>query len=351
MQGKTKFLVLFVLVALLASGCLFGKKGSPLVVKLALEDGSPISSLKLTLKNSSKTYEGVTNVEGKVTFNNLNEDQYTLEGVIALYDGTEMPISEKVTVDAKNTAEKVIQVKNIGKIDVSLVEEVSGKPIDGIVRVKSGEQETSITLGATGKKGFYAKLGTFTLIGKKGLLESDPIEVTLTSAKVEQIIKLDYDGNPELAKGKKYELIGEVHSSSVDNQNTILTDGNYEISAWNDKSWLGLKNVNPAASKDVVYIVDLEKSNFINEVSGYFVQTSYGIDFPVKISVSVSEDKTTWTSPVEKSFPEKPETPEVTEWAVVNLTEPAKGRYVKMVITAKAEWIFCKEISIKRPLE
>lgn len=351
MRGKTKFLVLFVLVALLVSGCVFGKKTSPLAVKLVLEDGSPISNIKLTLKNSSTTYTGVTGVDGKFTFTKLNNDQYTLEGVIVLYDGTEMPISEKITVDANSTAEKVIQFKTIGKIDVSLVEEVSGKPIDGIVLVKSGEQENPITLGATGKKGLYAKVGTFTLIGKKGLIESDPIEVILTSTKVEQIIKLDYDGNPELARGKKYEVIGELHSSSVDNQNTILTDGNFEYSAWNDKSWLGLKNVNLAASKDVAYIVDLEKSSFINEVSGYFFQTQYGIDFPVKISVSVSEDKTTWTSPVVKSFPEKPETPEVTEWAVVKLTEPAKGRYVKMVITAKTEWIFCKEISIKRPLE
>lgn len=151
--------------------------------------------------------------------------------------------------------------------------------------------------------------------------------------------------NPELASKKKYDTIGELHGSSVTNKATILTDGNYEATAWDDGSWLGLKD----PSMNVTYIIDLEEVSPIVEVSGYFVQTLYGIDFPKKLSVSVSEDKTTWSDAVEQSFLERPSEPASTGWAVVKFPKAVTGRYVKIVATAKTEWVFCKEISIKKP--
>lgn len=351
MKLKSKILLLGLLVVFLVSGCFSGKKESALTVQLLLEDGSPLDNIELTIKSQNKTLTDKTNSEGKIGFK-LPAGQYTLEGSIPLYDGTEVSISESVTVGTKDKNEFTLKLTKIGKIEISLVELVGGKPIsNGIVNIDSQGKSIEINIGETGTKTIYANLGSIKITAKKSTVTSEPIEIDIKSTKVKEIIKLDYDSNPELARRKKYEVLNaERHAKISDKDGTILTDGvEGNPTSWDDEAtWLGAKLANPA-EKVISYIIDLEKSNPIIKVRAQFHQTEYGIDIPAKISVSVSDDKVTWSEPVEKEIPAKPTTPASTEWVEVDLT--ANGRYVKVSVTPRIEWVLCGEISILKPVD
>ncbi len=169
------------------------------------------------------------------------------------------------------------------------------------------------------------------------------VEAALDQAKAESEVKTTKPG-VELAKGKKYEVLNiERHGQASDPKGTILTDGVGGSNNWQDASiWLGGK---VEGSGEISYIIDLGASEDIGEVSAQFHQTLYNIDFPTKIAVSVSDDKKSWYKAVVLDIPEKE--PTITDW--VKVTVNAKGRYVKVSVTPKAEWVWCSEISVKSP--
>lgn len=152
--------------------------------------------------------------------------------------------------------------------------------------------------------------------------------------------------NLELAIGKPYELINaERHTNINDPTNTVLTDGEGgNTREWQDPSWVGFKLAN-SAEKVVSIIIDLKKDETIAKVAAQFHQTLYGIDFPSKISVSLSPDKTAWSTPVVKEIGDI----EIgtTDWVYIDIN--GSGRYVKLEITPKVEWVWCAEISVKKP--
>lgn len=169
------------------------------------------------------------------------------------------------------------------------------------------------------------------------------VEATIDQAKVDSEVKVTKPG-VELAKGKKYEVLNiERHGQASDPKGTILTDGVSGNNNWQDPSlWLGGKAEDFG---DISYIIDLGASEDIGEVSAQFHQTLYNIDFPTEMAVSVSEDKRSWSKPVVLNIPDKE--PTITDWVKVTLN--AKGRYVRISVTPKAEWVWCSEISVKSP--
>lgn len=169
------------------------------------------------------------------------------------------------------------------------------------------------------------------------------VEATIDQAKVDSEVKVTKPG-VELAKGKKYEVINmERHGQASDPKGTVLTDGVGGNNNWQDASlWLGGK---AESSSDISYIIDLGAIEDIGEVSAQFHQTLYNIDFPIEMAVSVSDDNKKWSRPVVLDIPERE--PSITDW--VKVTVNAKGRYVKVDVTPKAEWVWCSEISVKSP--
>ncbi|HHY19156.1 MAG TPA: discoidin domain-containing protein [Firmicutes bacterium] len=152
----------------------------------------------------------------------------------------------------------------------------------------------------------------------------------------------------ELAIGKKYEVINaEKHAAANDPDQKVLTDGNEGNAVnWQDPSWLGAKLADPA--KEVItYILDLEKAEDIGKVRAQFHQTLYGIDVPAQLKISVSLDKSTWSDPVVVDIPAKDLEPPSSDWVSVDVN--AKARYVKVEATPRQEWVFCGEISVRRP--
>jgi hypothetical protein len=332
MKGKTRFLVLLLLIAVFVSGCsLFGKKKGDVTVSLFLEDNTPLTGIELVLKKDAKVVKAKTNNDGKALFQVDDIGEYTITGEVVLYDGTKEAISKQINLKAGTNPEVPIKLATIGQLGITVVDK-KAKPIANSELVISvGENEKKIPLEAEGKIQFYAKIGTYNLKAKINDFVSEISEVELTSKKLEKVLEINIETIEELAIGKAYEIFNlDINKTAHDADGTRLTDGIFgdPNKGPEDSSWASYNQSDK--EKPCGFIVDLEA---VKDLRAARVQAyqyhEWGVFIPSKISIELSEDKTTWSEPV---IVEKESRAGETydEW--FEFTLAGNGRYVKVTI-------------------
>lgn len=346
MKGKVKYLGLMVLIAVFISGCsLFGQKGASVAVKLVLEDGTTVNNQALTMKNGSTSVKATTDSEGKAKFKLDAAGQYTLEGEVLLYDNTKEAISKSVTLKAGSNPDITHKVTTIGLLDISILEAADNSNIpDSKLVISIGEKSDVLPL--VGSKILYAKVGTYALKAKVNSYETEAVEVALQSKRIQKSFKIVM----KLSVGKKYELSSNIvkHDNYGDPNDTKLTDGVWgNIADVGDPSWSGARPENREENDLCYYIIDLEKIEQVGSVRVQaFQQTGWGIVIPPKITVELSEDKTTWSEPIVVN--KTPDTNLETAEEFYDFAAGKAARYVKVTVKPNYTWFWLGEIAVLR---
>lgn len=206
MRYQKRYLVYVLLIVTFLTGCsLFGKKEGNVVIRVVLEDGTPVSGLDLTLKSNKTTGKSTSDQEGKSKFQ-IDVGTYTLEGEILLYDGTKEIIKKEISIKSGDNPEIVHKIVSIGQLEISVADAVTKKPIsDSKLIISTGGKENILEVGQSGKATLYAKIGTYALTAKKGELSSETLELVLASTKVAREINIEnivvFSGSIKLKDG------------------------------------------------------------------------------------------------------------------------------------------------------
>ncbi len=187
-----------------------------------------------------------------------------------------------------------------------------------------------------------------TLAAASGALEGVSLTINAPAEEGGEVVITKGDN---VASGKTYELNG-LHDTirSYDDDGNQLTDGVFAVEAkYSDPAYVGLSSNSAyyTENNNVNVVVDLGESKDIYSV---LISVSHengnGIKAPSKITVSVSDDKTTWSDPIELAY---------TEELVTGLLAKAtadvnsSGRYVKYTLEPAAEggsWMFIDEVEV-----
>ncbi len=160
-------------------------------VSLKLADNSPVTDVELTLKNDKESVKRTTNKDGKAIFL-VEAGTYTLEGAIALIDGSTEKIFKEIEIVAGNNPELTETLNTIGKVEVIVIERGSGEPVAGSkLLVSWATEQKELSLDPTGKTHFYAKEETYILKAVKDEFVSETVTVVLENNKQTSTLKID----------------------------------------------------------------------------------------------------------------------------------------------------------------
>lgn len=350
MKNKRVFLVLLLSLTVLLTGCsLFGGKKGTLNVTVKIDDGTPIASLELVLKDSKKDLQKVkTNAEGFAAFEQKAGD-YKVEGTLKTDSGKEFTISESVRIEGEKTSSKDIKVANVGIIEVNVKDKHENDLGEAKVVLKDdqGKELATKVTDSAGVASLVVESGLeyfVNAIFKEDTLAED-ISVTATAALIKKVVKLDsVYARTNIALNKEYKS-DRKESESYPDTGGQLTDGIYAaVYDFSDKDWVGF-NWSGAKPSFATIVVDLVDLYDIDSVAINTLNAGSGIAFPNILHVAVSSDGSNWTFVGSKDSTEELPT-ELKTVFVHELSIDKEARYVAVQLEFSSGWMFTDEIEI-----
>lgn len=349
MKNKRVFLVLLLSLTVLLTGCsLFGGKKGTLNVTVKIDDGTPIASLELVLKDSKKDLQKVkTNAEGFAAFEQKAGD-YKVEGTLKTDSGKEFTISESVRIEGEKTSSKDIKVANVGIIEVNVKDKHENALGEAKVVLKDdqGKELATKVTDSAGVASLVVESGLeyfVNAIFKEDTLAED-ISVTATAALIKKVVKLDsVYARTNIALNKEYKS-DRLDKPSYSDAGGQLTDGIYGKADNYQEDWVGFNwgGSEPATATIVIDLVDLYD---IDSVAVNTLNAGSGIAFPNILRVAVSSDGSNWTFIGSKDSTEELPT-ELKTVFVHELSIDKEARYVAVQLEFSSGWMFTDEIEI-----